>query len=519
MHPKVHTSTGGLSGVEEEGVLCFRGIPYAASTEGEGRFRAPMPVKPWSGFRDASQPGFAAIQPFRLPAAFRRFSTVPPIGISEDCLFLNVWTPALDHRPRPVMFWIHGGGFTRGSGSWYLYSGANLARRGDVVVVSINYRLGALGALMTDEMSDGHSADSNVGLRDQMAALQWVVKNISDFGGDPSKIVAFGQSAGAMSVASLIASPQSESLIQRAILQSGAARNYLEPDQAKSVSRNFCRYLEIDIESQSPLSELRKKTAEEILKAQLQVSANQRMPMGMMSWQPSLDGDILTKPPLEQWPGKKEQAPQILIGANLEEWKMFTATDGKRRNMDEATLRDYLSRTFVEAGGGLELTELALEYYQHSEEGKSRTPGQIWSAIQGDRVFHLPAVQLADRNSELGGQTWFYRFDWRSRRLKERVGACHSMELPFVFGTVQKPLPRWLLKAKPEDQTLSEHMQEVWLAFARTGDPRTEASPEWPFYQSQGGQARVLGGSKREVPALTRSLRNFWAHESGERGS
>ena len=513
MHPKVETRSGGLRGTQERGVLAFRGIPYAAPAGSSGRFRAPEEVKPWVGVRDAMKSGPAAVQPARLPSSLRRLSAVPPLGVSEDCLHLNVWTPGLDSGARPVMVWLHGGGFTRGSGSWYLYSGARLAARGDVVVVSLNYRLGAFGALVTDEMADGDSADSNVGMRDQVAALRWVADNIADFGGDPSRVTAFGQSAGAMSVASLLSSPLMDGLFSRAILQSGAGSNLLRPAQGRDVARALCTRLGIDIESAHPLADLRAREASEILEAQLAVSAHHHLPLGAMAWQPSLDGDFFTGSPVEVWPGVGKAAPELMIGTNLDEWNMFTALDAKRRNLDEATLRDYLGRTLA-ADGESETqgpVDEILSLYTRTPAGLVRTPGQIWSAVQSDRVFTFPAVALADRNAEQGGRTWFYRFDWKPRWGRERIGACHSMELPFVFGSLRDPMPRWLLRARAEDQRLSDRVQDAWLHFAKSGDPRSEADSSWPFYQPGNGKARVFGGEGSEVLALAEGERRFWS--------
>lgn len=515
MHPKVETRSGGLRGVDESGVLAFRGIPYAADAGASGRFRAPEKVKPWVGVRDASRCGPASVQPVRLPASLRRLSAVPPRGVSEDCLHLNVWTPRLDSGARPVMVWLHGGGFTRGSGSWYLYSGARLAARGDVVVVSLNYRLGAFGALCTDEMADGDSADSNVGLRDQIAALRWVAENIADFGGDPGKVTVFGQSAGAMSVASLLATSAANGLFARGILQSGAGSNLLRPAQAREVARDFCARLGVDIESAHPLADLRARKASEILEAQMGVSTQHQLPLGSMAWQPSIDGDLFTGFPVEVWPGAGKAAPELLIGTNLDEWNMFTALDTKRRKLDEATLRDYLGRTLASDGNpDVEgRVDHILALYSRAPSGGTRTPGQIWSAVQSDRVFTFPAVELADRNAQAEGRTWFYRFDWKPRWGRERIGACHSMELPFVFGSLRDPVPRWLLGARREDQRLSDRIQDAWLQFARSGAPHSEADSSWPLYESGNGKAQVFGGTAPKVPALAEEVRSFWSSE------
>ena len=190
---------------------------------------------------------------------------------------------------------------------------------------------------------------------------------------------------------------------------------------------------------------------------------------------------------------------------------MFTAADKKRRNLDEATLRDYLRRILHSTEGKPDPVDAVLGLYAQTPEGQVRTPGQVWSAVLGDKVFRFPAVQLADRNVEIGGSAWLYRFDWKPRWLTERLGACHSIELPFVFGSLREPLPRWLLMARLEDQVLSEKMQDAWLAFAKSGDPRSEDNPSWPAYRPQTGDAYVWGGCDDLSPALPEAERRFWA--------
>lgn len=311
-------------------------------------------------------------------------------------------------------------------------------------------------------------------------------------------------------MASLVSSSLARPLIRRAILQSGAARNVLMPGEAESIARRICRLLEVDLEGPDPVGRLRARPAKELLAAQLRVSAEHRLPLGMMAWQPAVDGDLLRGPPLEGWASEGSRPPQLLIGANLDEWKMFTATDAKRRNLNDSTLRDYLGRTLSAKTGASSAVDSALETYGWAPSGEPRSPGQIWAALQGDRVFHFPAVELADRNAECGAETWFYRFDWKPPRAPNRLGACHSMELPFVFGSVREFLPRRFLGAGRQALKLSDRLQDAWLAFAKSGDPRTEEDPLWPRYTAQSEEARVFGGAEGIVPALTADRRDFW---------
>ena len=235
------TTAGQIEGTEENGLCVFRGIPFAAPPIGDLRFKAPRPVEPWNGGREARTFG-----PISLQAPNEMLDALlppadPPQPQSKDCLYLNVWTPGLDDASRPVMVWIHGGAFTIGSGSEEYYNGANLASRGDVVIVTINYRLGALGFLNLPALGE-----TNFGMRDQVAALKWVQANIANFGGDPNNVTIFGESAGGMSVASLMASPEAAGLFQKAIPQSGAGHNALTAEETNATAYKFCEALGVD---------------------------------------------------------------------------------------------------------------------------------------------------------------------------------------------------------------------------------------------------------------------------------
>ena len=344
---RVSTPKGWIEGAEERGVLAFRGIPFAQSTGGEARFRVPRRVRAWSGTLDASCFGRAAPQPGARSGPLARWSAVPPAGAGEDCLNLNIWTPAADHRRRPVLIWVHGGGFSHGSGSFHLYAGDRLARRGDVVVVTFNYRLGVFGGLDLRGLGGAASADTNFVLHDQIAALEWVQSNIEAFGGDPHNVTLFGQSAGAMSIGTLMASPRGAGLFRRGILQSGAGDNVLSVEQARRVAGILLEKLNLDAGQSDVVGALRQLDSATLLRAQLQIRSEHGLPLGMLAWQPVIDGDLVPGVPRARFEAGEAIDVPILIGTNRDEWKMFTATDKKRRTLDEGTLRKYLTQTFV----------------------------------------------------------------------------------------------------------------------------------------------------------------------------
>jgi para-nitrobenzyl esterase len=509
-----------VEGREERGLLIFRGIPFARPTGGEHRFRAPRPIGAFAGTVDASRFGQASPQGQASLGALRRWSAVPRAGAGEDCLNLNVWTPAADAGRRPVLVWVHGGGFGHGSGSFHLYSGDRLARKGDVVVVTFNYRLGVLGGLDLRSFPGGEASDSNLSLRDQIAALEWVASNIEAFGGDPANVTLFGQSAGAISAAALLASPRGAGLFQRAILQSGAGDHVHRPAQARRLATLLLEKLGLDPARGDVVEALRAMHWEALLTAQHQVRSQHGLPLGQLAWQPVVDDDLLSDLPRARFERGEAAEVPILIGTNLDEWKMFTATDAKRRRLDEDTLRGYLARTFagadhaLVAGPGVEareaIVEKALALYRTGPDGGTRSPAELWAALQGDRVFRHPALRLADAHARRGAKTWCYRFEWKPPLAPNRVGACHALELAFVFGTLRSLGLRPLFGASSAALALSDRIQSAWLAFARSGDPNVEGAGAWPIYRPDTGRVALLGGSAPTDGAMDSALRGFW---------
>lgn len=510
---KTHTMlrAGRLAGETSRSGVVFRGVPYASVTPGAGRFREAGPVTAWRGTRSATRRAPAAPQRAALPAWLRWSSAVPPGGWDEDCLSLDVYTPGCHRRGLPVMVFLHGGAFSHGSGGFWIYRGDRFAAR-NVVMVSIHYRLGAFGNLDLRWL-DPDSTVANVGLRDQIAALRFVRDEIEAFGGDPGNVTVFGQSAGAMSIAALLACPAARGLFHRAILQSGAARNVHGEDAARAVADRLLEELGITVQGREAVARLRAVPAGALLRAQQAVSIGHRLPLGMLPWQPCVDGDLLPEDPLAAVRrGAADEMP-LLVGVTRDEWKMFTATDPRRRNLDEPTLRGYLARTLERDGlaDETDVDEVLGAYAHDPERDTDRPPADVWVAFQGDRVFRRPAVDLADAHAARGGRTFFYRFDRAPSIARDRVGACHAIELPFVFGTIRAPLLRAAFAWPPDAVALSNRMQAAWVELARAGVPGADRTTAWPRYVAGEGLARVLGGRVAAAPAAPDGLRRFWS--------
>jgi para-nitrobenzyl esterase len=510
LHPVVSTRSGKLEGRLEGGIQVFRGIPYAGATRGALRWQPPVPVEPWPGVRPAQGFGPAAPQSAPMLPFARQIIGARSSEQSQDCLSLNLWTPATDARRRPVLVWIHGGAFVMGAGSTALYDGLRLARGGNVVVVTLNYRLGALGFLDLASLWPGRFA-ANVGLRDQIAALAWVRDHIEAFGGDPQNVTIFGESAGGMSVATLLGTPAAQGLFRRAIAQSGAADHVSSAARAAEIAAVFVE----ELGARSPEA-LRNAPTSEILAAQMRAARRVGLFDGRLPWQPSVDGDLLPLPPREQVAKGIARGVPLLLGTNREEWKLFMLGDRKARRLDEASLRRRLARALPGADAqGRALAERAFAAYRgDAAPRRGASHAESWECFQADRVFHVPAHRLAELQAA-HAPTFAYRFDWSPPALRRWVGACHGIEIPFVFGTLRQPPLAPLFALAPGARRLSARMQRAWLAFAKSGDPGHEDLPEWPAYDATRRATLALGtrSELREAP-FDAALR-FWGDVEG----
>jgi para-nitrobenzyl esterase len=461
------TKAGDLRGAVENGITVFRGVPYAAAPVGELRFSPPQPVPPWRGVRDATRDGPIAPQGrSRLAHVMGDFERPQ----SEDCLTLDIWTPAPDSQKRPVLVWIHGGAFASGSGSLSWYSGERFAANGDVVVVSINYRLGALGFLCLPGVSDG-----NLGLLDQIAALRFVRDNIAGFGGDPDNVTVVGQSAGAASIAILMTMPQAGGLFRRAILQSTPfGRMSRTLDDAHRIGRRLLEVLGLGPEEAGKLKSL---PFARFVTAQSEVARlEKKFADALAPFWPVIDGKVF---PREVAPALKAGAGaeiDTMIGTTREEMAAFYCIDGDIAKADDAAIEGVFASVFPSG------------HRPYSDEIRrmraSRTNAALLGDLMTDAMFRIGSLRMAESRADQGRPAYVYQFDWQSPAGFE---SCHCLEIPFVFNNLANWTDSPMLKgAKPaEAEGLAAAMHGAWIAFARTGRPDHPRLPAWPPYRRE----------------------------------
>ncbi len=486
----VEAPCGRLTGLAQSAMLSFRGIPYAKPPVGALRWRMPEPLPPWSGTRDATQFGAAAPQASTLLAGLSGGA----VGMqSEDCLYLNVWTPACDGAKRPVMVWIHGGAFALGAGHQTIYHGQHLAARG-CVVVTINYRLGAFGFLALEDGASGAE-----GLADQIRALAWVKENIAAFGGDAGNVTIFGESAGGMSVAALLASPMAQGLFHKAIAQSGAGHIGNGHDRAARVTRAVLDALHIAPEN---AVRLRGVPQDALIKAQVRVMIGARegkdaRKLGALPFQPAYDNAVLPLKPIDAVRAGSAKGVPLLTGTTKEEWKLFTAAMPNFRFMSAKKLTARATRLDKDAAPAM-----LAAYHEGS-------PFARFIAIMTDKAFTIPATRLLEAQGA-HASTYAYRFDWRSPLFGGYLGACHAIDLGFVFGTYGAKYARAVFGKGSAADALSNTTMDAWVAFAGTGDPSTTALA-WPRYDAQTRQTMRLGdGAPRTIAAPDEARLRAW---------
>jgi para-nitrobenzyl esterase len=496
----VSVASGRLRGVRRGDLWVFSGIPYARAPLGELRWRPPTPPEPWDGVRDASAFGPIAPQSVAAPGITSPSDPDASEAQSEDCLSLNVWTPELPELPaartgRPVMVFIHGGGFTSGSGSVFLYRGGNLARNGDVVVVTINYRLGALGFLGHRALAGPDGFVGNWGLMDQVAALAWVRDNIAAFGGDADNVTVFGESAGGFSVSALLGTPAAAGQFGRAIVESGGVHVHSVEDAERSAERlaSILGLAACDRGSFLPVP------AAELVAATEQLGRRRPDP-GMMPlpFLPVVDGRFLPRHPLRAVEEGAAAGVDLLIGTNRDELTLFELGNPALAALDE----EGVTRWVANAVPDLPAAEV-MDAYRAARRERAEPVGarDIWVAAGTDIVFRWPSLQLAATHAARGGRSFVYLFDWESPAFGGILGSCHALELPFVFGMVGVPAVQMFAGSGPAVETLSAQMQGAWLGFARTGNPAHEGIGEWRAWAPDDRATMIFGEKTGMVEA------------------
>ena len=472
----VETTAGKVRGTIHNGVHIFKGIPYGASTAGANRFLPPRKVQPWTGVRDALQFGHQAPQNMHFTDVLAPQAN-PDEGLSEDCLVLNVWTPGLkDGVKRPVMFWCHGGGFAQESGSWPWIDGEALARRGDVVVVTVNHRLNVFGYLYLGDIGgEKYAASGNAGMLDLVAGLEWVRDNAEAFGGDPRNVMIFGESGGGAKVCTLLAMPAARGLFHRAAVQSGAWLRGIEREDANRTAKALLDELGI---TPQRIDNLQNVPVEKLLAAH--TGAMQPLPprRGELrtGYSPVVDGTIVPHHPFD--PGAPSLAANIpiLVGCTEYEATLFYVRDEAAFSLDEAGLRERVSDMVGDADA-----DRLIAVYSKARPGT--TPSDVFFRVATDRIFRRDTIRLAERKFAQGAApAYLYYFAWKSPALSGRLRAPHTVDIPFVFDNTDVPL---VMTRSPQAKSLAAKVSAAWIAFARSGNPGHPGLPAWPAYDTQ----------------------------------
>jgi para-nitrobenzyl esterase len=498
--PIVTTSGGKVIGYTHNGICTFKGIPYAQSTEGENRFMPPVRAKPWSGVRSSRQYGHVAPQAPRSgwehdEEAFM-FSWDDGIQ-GEDCLRVNVWSPAVnDRKKRPVMVWLHGGGFSAGSGQELKsYDGENLARRGDVVVVSLNHRLNVLGYLNLARYGERYAASANVGMLDIVAALEWVRENIAGFGGDSNTVTIFGQSGGGGKVGALMGMPAAKGLFHRAIVESGSMLRLGTIDK----SQQFAEFVVAELGlNQSNIQQINSMPFEKLAQATAKVMREHNaMPGGVPNFRrladalgflPVVDGKVLPAHPFDPEASALSADVPMLIGSTLNEF-ITALNHPEYESMTEAELQQRVKAIYLEKAPQI------IEVFRNRTPKAS--PFDLWSHIGAAPVRQTAIAQAAAKAAQGRASAYLYWFTWQTPVLNGRPRAFHCAELPFVFDNTDRC--ESMTGGGADARALAASMSDAWIQFARTGDPNHAQMPRWEPFSAELKQTMIFDNQTRLV--------------------
>ncbi len=501
MAPTVGTAAGNVSGfTAENGTTCFRGVPYGAPTGGSNRFLPPKPVAPWTGVRECIEWGErckqGVMQLGRIsgtgegggtgdsaPARERMRALIETTGggdvgpMGEDCLNLNVWTPALDDGKRPVMVWFHGGGFANGSANNPMYFGDHLARRGDVVVVTVNHRLGVLGYLHLDDVGgEAFAGSGTAGVLDLVQALEWVRDNISGFGGDPGNVMIFGQSGGGAKVSTVLAMPRAQGLVHRAAIQSGPGLRSVTAEQGDAVARALLAEVAVPVTDVARIQDVPVRVL-----AAAQAAALRAARVTGMGLAPVLDGTTLPTHPFDPVPSPTQRDVPVLVGCTPDEFTFFQAFDPRFGTLTLDEVRPRLEASWGErTDDRIALLEKIRPYANPS----------FLSAWAGSMSFFTGSFAIAERKSAAGGApAYAYLLSWKSPILGGILGAPHNLCIPLAFDNADRAP---YLGDGPDATAIVDDFCDAWIAFARTGNPNHTGLPDWRPYDAAERWAMVF---------------------------
>ena len=457
----VDTSAGKIRGLVIDKVNAFKGIPYGASTAGDRRFLPPVKPEGWTGIKDTLEWGPEAPQVSPHGEIPEVRATIPATGMSEDCLRLNVWTNGFGHNDkRPVMFWLHGGGFASGNGSYTIYDGTNLAKKRDVVAVTINHRLNSFGFLHLPEIGGAKFAQaSNVGMLDAIAALQWVHDNIANFGGDPNNVTIYGQSGGAGKVSTLLAMPGAKGLFHRAIIQSGSNLKGVPADDATKSARAL-------------MAKLNVKTADDLQKVPMDQLIQATTGTQGLRLSPVLGPSLPRDPFSPDAPSMSADVP-VLLGTVETEVTFFPGT--QMDPIDDAAL---LARIKTAARADDAQAKHLIDLYRQGRPGVSNI--DVALILESDTRFRPGVVAEAELKAAQKAPVYMYYFTWRSPVRDGKLKTFHTLEIPFVTDNVDNGTS--MTGTGQDRYALQDKMSAAWAAFARTGNPNHKGLPNWPKF-------------------------------------
>ena len=485
------TESGKVGGFLQDGIYIYKGIPYAKAE----RFMPPQPADKWEGVRSSRMFGPTCPQAVRMGwgADERAFAFHWDDGYpGEDCLRVNIWTPGLnDGKKRPVMVWLHGGGYAAGSGQELpSYDGFNLAKKGDAVVVTLNHRLNVLGFLDLSAYGDKYAKSGNAGLLDLVAALQWVNKNIAAFGGDAQNVTIFGQSGGGGKVSTLLATPSAKGLYHKAIVQSGSMLRTMDAKYSRRIGAAVMDELglkasQIDELQQMPYERLLAAGEKAVAKVKAEAEKEDGISTFIFGWAPTVDGDVLPAQPFDpQAPAQSKDVP-VMIGTTLHEFTMSTYVPAFRTITKEKAVEFLKQRYGDRTDDFLTAFEKAYPGYRSKD------------LVDVDFVFRPGAVEQARlKAAQQGAPVYMYMFAWESPVLDGMFRSTHCMEIPFAFNNAVAHAS--MTGGGAEAQALAEKMSGAWLNFARTGNPNAEGLPQWDAYTEEGG-ATMFFNNRCEV--------------------